>query len=319
MQQALDIFRSAQSFLLTGHERPDGDCLGSQAALFHVLRAMGKDVAILNPDPPTSNYRLLVEETPFGTWDETRKDGGAGDFDVAVLLDSSVLSRSGPVGRLIKERECQRVQIDHHQPSDEDTWNAQVIDMEAASTGTIVRRMARELDVDLSLEAARGVFVTLVTDTGWFRYPNTSPEALQLASEMVDLGVDPAAAYGCIFQSYSGDYPTDLGRMLSDTRMEAEGRLAVVSTMQNGELPDSNDILDVLRAVGSVEVAAFIRQKAGGKVKLSLRSKADFDVHAVAARFGGGGHVRASGATLDGSLEEATELVVAAILEDLEG
>ena len=319
MKQALDIIRSAQSFLLTGHERPDGDCLGSQAALFHMLRSMGKDVAILNPDPPTSNYSLLSEETPFGTWDDTHEDGGVGPFEVAILLDSSVLSRSGPVGLLIRDAECLRIQIDHHQPSDEDTWDAQVIDMEAASTGTIVRRMAHELDVELNLAAARGVFVTLVTDTGWFRYPNTSPEALQIGSEMVGMGVDPAAAYRCIFQSYSGDYPMDLGRMLSDTRMEADGRLAVVSTTQNGELPDSNDILDVLRAVGSVEVAVFIRQRVGGKVKLSLRSKGDFDVHAVAARFGGGGHVRASGATLDGSLEEATERVVAAILEDLDG
>ena len=207
--------------------------------------------------------------------------------------------------------------IDHHIHTEGEWWDEAFVDVTASATGLLVHRIARALEVELDPCSAAGVFTSLVTDTGWFKYSNTDAETLQVAGELVARGVDPNTLFGSIYQRRSREHPSHTARILGTTEYHYGGRLAVILSSRSGDSgavsPDPDDALDLLRSVGTVEVVLYLRELAGGTVKLSARSKTDYDVNALARRFGGGGHKKASGATIEGELEEVlTSLVEAA-------
>src|SRR5262245_31550412 len=310
-EAALSTLRAGRSFLLVGHERPDGDCVGSQAALARVLAKLGKAVAVVNPDPPAPQFDELVRSGPFSTW-----SGKVPQHDVCVLLDFNVLTRCGPMAGPLAAATSRKLIVDHHPLGNEQWWTDAYVDVSAAATGLLVRRIARELGVGLDPLLARAVFTSIVTDTGWFRYSNTDAETLATAAELVAHGVAPAEVYRAIHQQSAPSEPAAIGRALERTEYFADGRLAVVDlpVAKNGEprLEDTDTPLDILRAVKDVEVVLFLRAREDGQVKLSARSKTAYDVNALARRFGGGGHVKAAGATIRGSLEDVRKRLVEA-------
>ncbi len=313
--RVLSLFREKESFLLSGHVRPDGDCIGGEAALASVLLAMGKRVTILNPDPPDPNFAFFTDALDFGVYQE----GELPQHDVAVLLDISELSRCGALGDKIGAADSIKVVIDHHMHFGEEWWDASFVDVTASATGLLVYRIARALGVELDRTAADAVYVSLVCDTGWFKYSNTDAETLTIAGDLVGRGVEPSKVYDALFQRDSPSQPLWLSGMLSTAVYHAEGKLVMF------ELPfadpivtkqaDSDPAMDVLRAVEGVEVVLFLRELEGDQCKLSARSKTDYDVNALARKFGGGGHQKASGATIEGSLSSVRERMLAAALE----
>ncbi len=294
--------------------RPDGDCIGAEAALASVLMAMGKDVWILNPDPPEPQFDYLARKFSYKTYE----GGDLPQHDVAVLLDCSELSRCGQLAEVIERGSARKLVIDHHIHHGLDWWDEAYVDTTASATGLLVYRIAAQLGVELDLAGAEGVFTSMVTDTGWFKYSNTDAETLTTAGQLVARGVDPDAMYRAIYQRKRRDHPTEMGQVLSTAEYFSDDRLVVVCMPRedgNGsQAIDGDDILDLLRSVGSVEVVLSLRELAGGEVKLSARSKTDYDVNALAREFGGGGHRKASGATIEGALVDVkAQLVDAAI------
>ena len=166
--------------------------------------------------------------------------------------------------------------------------------------------------------AALGVFTSIVTDTGWFKYSNTDAETLMVAAEVCAAGVEPHTVFGSIYQRARPEQPTAIARVLDSLEYVAGGRAAVCSIpSSDGQgLADSDEVLDILRAVEPVEVVLFLRELDDGRCKLSARAKSDYPVNELAARFGGGGHRKAAGATLSGPLSEARMRVVGALLDD---
>lgn len=318
MAPMLAALRGAQSILLAGHERPDGDCLGAQAALRSVLTAMGKRVTILNPDPPAPDLDFLSEDCTFGHW----QGGDLPEHDLLVVLDVGELKRCGDLGAALAAAPSRKAVIDHHVPAPEPWWDVAYLDRGASATGLLVARLARALDIPLSAAAARAVFTSLVTDTGWFRYGNTDGETLELASHLVQAGVEPDVMFGQIYQRKPREHPPAVGAALSATSFHGEGRLALceVPSPAPGQAPrlDGDDVLDLLRSVESVEVVLLLRDQGNGSCRASARSKTWFDVHRLTSAVGGGGHARAAGATLHGSLDEAREKLLALALEQLE-
>jgi phosphoesterase RecJ-like protein len=311
-----EILRSARGVLVSGHVRPDGDCLGSQAALYHLLRALGKDVSVVNPDPLSPRYAFLGEETPFGAYDGARTEGGVPPYDALVVCDVSTLERTGPLAPILRARAAPRLVIDHHVPDSRESWDATYIDEDAPATGLLVWRLARRLGVSLPLPALRGVFVAVVTDTGWFRYSNTTQEALAVAAELVEGGVDAAALYRHLFQQFPAEWPRGVATLLSSLRYRADGRLAVVSADRAAlraagapSFDEADEVLDLLRAVGTVEVVLVFREMADGRVKAALRSKGDFDVNRLARAHGGGGHKKAAGFDVPGPFADSVARV----------
>ncbi|HET6202106.1 MAG TPA: DHH family phosphoesterase [Planctomycetota bacterium] len=307
---AAEILRQEDRFLITGHVRADGDCLGAEVALWHLARALGKEATIFNPDPVAERYSFLKQGTPFRAFDPARGPEQVPPFDVLFVCDVAVLSRTGPLEPILRARPALRVCVDHHVPERGESWDAAYVDESAPASGYLVWRLALEMGVRLPREALEAVFVAITTDTGWFRYSNTSAAALSAAAEIVAAGVDVAGVYRRVFQQFPPQWPSGIAALLGTLRYHAEGALAVVAIDRKGlrdrgveSLEDPDEVLDILRCVGPVEVVLYLRELDDGRVKGSLRSKGDFDVNAFARRFGGGGHKKAAGFELPGPFE----------------
>jgi phosphoesterase RecJ-like protein len=314
-ERALAVFREGQRFLLCGHVRPDGDCIGAQAALCRVLRAMGKEVRILNPDPPEPQLDYLARECDY----EVHAGGPVPEHDVSVILDISELSRCGGLAAPLRDAKSRKVVVDHHVHVGDEWWDAAFVDVTASSTGLLVWRIARALGVELDPVAAAGVFTSIVTDTGWFKYSNTDAETLEVTAELVRAGVDPSELFRSIYQRSSAGQPRAIGSILRRLEYHADNRLATVDWPRDwiidGSLDDTDFILDIVRAVETVQVVLFVRELDDGTCKLSARSKTDdYDVQELAREFGGGGHRRAAGATVKGSLAELKPRFIGAAL-----
>jgi phosphoesterase RecJ-like protein len=243
---------------------------------------------------------------------------------VACLLDANTLERTGPVGARVRAMRAKTMVVDHHQPDPAESWDVKFVDPSAPASGVLVYRLAARMGIELPAPALEAVFVSLTTDTGWFKYSNTDTETFRVASELVQRGVDPSAVYRKLFQTYSMDYPAGIGVALRSLRYEAGGKLAVASVRarelesHKAQLSETEDVLDLLRSVGSVEVVLLFRELAAGRAKCSARSKGEFDVHALMKRFGGGGHKKAAGADLEGPYDAAVSKVVTAAVAMLE-
>lgn len=311
---ALRLLESADRILLTGHERPDGDCLGSQAALCRILNKRGQRAFIMNPDAPDERYREVTAVGDFRV-----DDGGRlPDHDLVVMLDGGDLSRTGRLAGRLEDAPSEKLVVDHHLHAGKRWWDAAFVDTKASATGVLVRRIAAHLEAPIDMVAARGIFTTLVTDSGWFKYSNTDAETLLIASELVGLGVRPAEVYGDLFQRQPPEHPRTLSGALSRTSYYADGRLAVCDLPLDPDGRsfdvDGDAVLDVLRSVERVEVAFVVRAVGAERCKLSARSKGAFNVQKLALNFGGGGHAKAAGATIERTLVDArTELVDATL------
>jgi len=310
-----ELLRAEQRFLLTGHENPDGDCLGAQTALFHLLVALGKQPLILNPDPLGKAHDFLARHTPFQNF----RGEALPPFDVAVLLDCSQMSRVGVLGQRIKETGRPVAVIDHHIGSENGDGSVCFVDPTAAATGVLVRRLWREFGVPLSRPAAEGVFLSIVADTGWFRYSNADAEVFAMASELVAAGVDSSRIYDDLFRRNHPDCAALLAEALQRNRLRCGGRLAMATLdkplMERAARADfdTDAVLDPLRSLEGVEVVALLKERFDGAIKVSLRARRDVDVQAICAQFGGGGHKKAAGATLRTTLEQAEAAVEAAV------
>jgi phosphoesterase RecJ-like protein len=309
----LDAIRSAKIVLLTGHENPDGDCIGAQAAFSRVLESLGKQVIILNPDPPEAAFDYLSDQVPYGTFG----GGEVPEHDLCVLMDISELGRCGGLAGPLEAHPSTKLVVDHHVHHGEEWWDMAFVDRSASATGVLVYRLAKALGVELDLLACHGVFTSLVTDTGWFKYSNTDAETLRVASEMVAGGVEPDRLYASIFQRNAAALPGDIGALLANFEYAGNGTIAlVVADPAHGPFESNTDVLhDILRSVEQIEIVLFLRQTSDGRIKLSARSKNDWNVNALARRFGGGGHVKASGATLEGPMAVAKVALLEAALD----
>jgi len=320
-----DLLRSEQRFLLTGHENPDGDCVGAQTAMSHLLRALGKTVHIVNPDPLSKDFDFLRAHTTFA---HATAGEPLPEFDVAILLDCSQLQRVGALGKRLRERLDSGAAkaiavVDHHVGSEHGDGSVCYVDATAAATGALVRRLFRELDVELTLPAAEGVFLSLVSDTGWFRYSNADAEVFAMASELVSLGVDSSKIYDTLFRRNHPDSPTVLSDALQRHRLLLGGKLARVSLDKalvercaRADF-DTDAVMDPLRSIEGVEVVALLKERFDGAVKCSLRARGDVDVQAIVRQFGGGGHKKAAGATMQMTLAEAEQAIETAVQQAL--
>jgi len=312
----LDLLRTQQRFLLTGHENPDGDCVGAEVALFHLLRAMGKHAVVCNPDPLARSFRFLERHTPFQHW---HPGAELPEFDVAILLDCCQLSRLGGLAAPLRAAGRVITVIDHHVGSERGDGQPCYVDATAAATGALVRQLYAELNQPLTLPAAEGVFLSLVSDTGWFRYSNSDAEVFRMAAEMVSVGVNGSAIFDQLYRQNHPDSAGILAACLLRHDLRCGGRLALASLdrelLQRAAAADfeTDAVLDPLRSLQGVEVVALLKERGDGQVRLSLRARGEVDVQRIAATFGGGGHKKAAGASLGMSLPAAIAAVERAV------
>ncbi len=306
----------ARKILLTTHQGPDGDGLGSEIALAAYLRSMGKTPLILNPDPTPDRYRFLDPSGDAGAFQEGDGGGIVSSCDLIFMLDNSSLNRMGRMEGAIRQSAVVRICIDHHDTTD-GFWTVNLIDETACATGEIIYDLITALGGSLDLQASVAIYTALVTDTGHFRFSKTTARSHRIAAELLRAGVDPARVYEEVYERHSEGFVRLMGLALAECRLAPGGELAWIALSRKqivdcgAEEADTSEMVNQLFNIRGIRLCLLFKELPDGRIKVSLRSKGEIDVNRVAGRYGGGGHQNASGAVLEGPLEAAVQRVVA--------
>lgn len=306
------------AWVVASHMNPDGDTLGSAIAMKRLLRAFGHRVLHVCPDPVPAAYRFL----PGSDEVVTELPADWPDASGLVTLDAADFGRFGRLTERLRDFPL-IVVVDHHVSNPRFGHLNLVLD-DAAATGEVVYRLFRHFDVVPDLEAALGMYVALVTDTGSFSYEATNAEAHEMAADLIRLGVQPGVVSRQLFEQVP--LPELRIKSMGLARMQlAEGGRVAWTTITRTMLDEAGateehaeGLTERLRALQGVEVAFFIRETPQGTLKASLRSKQFVDVSRLAGKFGGGGHRRAAGCTLEGPMDMAVALLLEAISHELQ-
>jgi bifunctional oligoribonuclease and PAP phosphatase NrnA len=310
-------------FLVTTHENPDGDALGSLLASKLVLDQLGKDTVIyLAGDTP------LPREYGFMELDNLlRKPPADADQRVLFAVDCANERRLGPDPTVL-QRAPLVIDIDHHHDNSR-FGQLNYIEPNASSTGEIMRDLIAELGVELTPEIAEALYIAIVTDTGRFQYANTTAKALRLAAELVEAGADVHRVFQGIYENVAFAKLKLIAKALEHAQVFEGGRV-IVSHLERedfdaagAEEPYSEGIIDFLRAVEGAEIAALIREpptQNGPTRRVSLRTTTEgIDVSAIARKSGGGGHTMAAGFSSESSVDEITEFIRREYLAQVNG
>lgn len=316
------VFDPGARICLTTHVNPDGDGLGSEVGLVHLLRARGARVTIANPTPTPPRFDFLFAELQgvdrsHEAVKELRR------ADVIVVLDISDLGRLGMLADTVRDSGVPVACIDHHVSPGTLPPGPRYLDHTAAATAELIVEIAMANEWPLTRAAARALYVGIMTDTGGFRFSNTHPRTLRIAAELLDQGIDPEAMYLDVYAGAPEGRVRLLAEALQTLVVEDRYGLAWVTVPpgaveRHGVTSDDLDgVVEHARSIAGIRMALLFREIAQGRIKVSLRSVGPVDVASFAKPFGGGGHVKAAGLSLEGSLAEVQATVLAAAREFL--
>jgi len=300
--------RSADNILITSHVNPDGDAVGSVLAAAYLLKAIGKRVFPVLEKPIPKRYAFLAGADTFETLEQAKSANRT--YGATLLLDAGDLDRMGDVQSL-RPDSTPLFLVDHH-VADMQIADAYHVSTKASATCELLVDLFHELNIEIKPEAASALYTGVLTDTGQFRFTNTTPRALQAASELVAAGADPALIAREIYFREDPDSTAALGRFLTRMEFHAGGKLVVSFIPLDEPRVDTERFIDHLTAIDGVEIAAMLRPLGDSVFKVSLRSTGDADVEKVARVLGGGGHVKAAGGTVKGEVESAKREVIEA-------
>lgn len=320
----IEACKPGQRVVLTTHVNADGDGAGSEVAMAFLLEQLGCRPVIANATGFPDRFRFLLQGR------DAFDVGGKGvraieKADLIVVLDISDLGRLGQLGQFVASRGVPVVCIDHHVTDGSLPDGPRMVDADAAATGELVFDLATVAGWTIPPAAARGMYVALLTDTGGFRFSNTSPRALRVAAALLEHGLNPETLYAEVYGTAPEGRVRLTAEVLDTLVVEDPPGLAWV-TVPTGAMErhgtsadDLDGIVEFPRSIAGVRLALLFRQLGSGRIKISFRSKGDLDVAALAARWGGGGHKKAAGASLEGSLADVQATVLAAARGVLNG
>jgi len=309
LNKIMDVIHQCKSFLVTAHVRPDGDSLGSELAMYHFLRHIGKEAVVYNQDETPGNYRFLPgSETIVHALPDLKK------IEVVVVLDCSDMERIGDESSQIKTP-LWVVNIDHHM-SNENFGSIAYVDHQASSTGELLYRFFMAMDVDITKYMATSLFAAILTDTGGFRYRNTKKENLMAAGHLIEKGADPQWISEHIYESNPPCKIRLLARALDTLAFDWEKNVGYMTILRKdledaGALSEHTDgFVDIPRSVQGIDVSILFSEVTEQYFKLSLRSKGKVNVERIARIFGGGGHMNAAACHVSGDIETVRQRVL---------
>jgi bifunctional oligoribonuclease and PAP phosphatase NrnA len=308
-----EAIRSHDRFLITTHENPDGDALGSILAMKLALQQLGKDGFLY-----LSGTIPLPHEYDFMSLDGLSRQAPPDTAERVVLaLDCANERRTGPDSGVLDAAPLV-IDIDHHHDNTR-FGDVNLVVPDASSTGEILYDLFHELGIEVTPEIAEALYIALVTDTGRFQYTNTTPKALRMAAELVEAGANVHQVFQDVYENVAFAKIKLLARALEKARVYEGGRLIVADLARDdfasagAEEPFAEGIIDYLRAVEGAEIVALIREpptQNGPTRRVSLRTRAEgVDVSAIARKSGGGGHRQAAGFSSEASTDEIVDFI----------
>jgi bifunctional oligoribonuclease and PAP phosphatase NrnA len=301
---------------ISTHLNADGDGCGSESALARLLAAQGLAPTIVNPTPWPDMFEFLLGDDVKNQ--TSRGSKALRDIDLLIVLDISDVKRLGNLTESVRALTVPKLVIDHHQPSDDPAGTLSVSDIEACATAELVYDLAVVFGWEITPAIARSLYTGMLNDTGGFRFSNTSPRCLSVAGQLLACGVDPEEMYTRIYASAPAGRVRLMAEVLGTLQVDESVGLSWLTMGPDAlerhgvKAEDLDGIVEHARSIAGTRMALFFRDLGHNKVKVSLRSVGGTDVNAFARQFGGGGHSKASGAMLPGTLDQVRDLVVEA-------
>jgi len=307
IRKIVNEIRNNTSFLITTHENPDGDAVGSSLALACYIQGLGKDVTVYFCDPLPANYAFLpLADSVVHAIPER-------DFDVCFVLDAGEMKRAGDAFCAFR-RIGKKINIDHH-PYSEQFGDINLVDPKASATGALVYRIIKAANDTITYGTGICIYTAIVTDTGSFRYSNADSEAFRISGELVELGINPWHVAEKLYESQPRERLQLLALVLATLTISERGDFASVTVTldmyrKSGASPDLTDgFVNYPRSIRGVEVAILFREVKAEVYKVGFRSKGKVNVSELAKALGGGGHHNAAGCMVYGRIDEVRKTV----------
>jgi phosphoesterase RecJ-like protein len=302
LQRIVEAVRARQRFIIASHSRPDGDSIGSQQAAAYALRALGKQVTVVNADPAPPPLMQFPGVPEIQITD--RLDAAPGDDAAVIVMECGDLARTGVAGL----EPFFIINIDHH-PGNTAYGHVNWFDETAAACGELVFDLVAALGVPLSREIATHVYLAILTDTGSFHYSSISPRTFAICGQALEAGVDPVLVARNVYDSNNMGRLKLFGAVLSAMQIDATGRIAIVyldhemARQAGGTYEDTEGLVNLPLTVKEIQAVVFFKQSEGDEYRVSMRSKGDIDIGSIARAFSGGGHKNAAGCTVTGPID----------------
>lgn len=312
-ENVISALKNASKAIIIGHKKPDGDCYNSQLAMGNLMKAIGcKEVILANDGPFEREETKLVEHL----FEKELTDEMLSNNPLLILVDCGELSRIGSFENQVKN--LKTVVIDHHPTSLNQGWELNYIFAKSVSTTLLLKKLYEQLEIEISLETAKQLFFGFATDTGFFKF--ISPHngtAIKEAADLVEIGVNPSATMALMNGGKPFEYLLNTAKLIERTTFECDGAIAFSYFLlsDEGECPTDSYYAQILN-INNVKVVCAFKETENGVV-LGLRSNynSDFNVSEFAQIFGGGGHIKASGASIDGKYNELVKTVRAKLVK----
>ena len=309
-----EVFRKHDSFVILSHVRPDGDAIGSQIGLGFALMAAGKSVRLINEDGLPDSFVFLSGSDKIET-----PPADPIDAEVAIALDTATKPRLGDRALHAASKAKLWLNIDHH-ISNPRYGDLNLVDATSPATGQIVYEIITSLGLPLPAESRDAIYAAVSTDTGSFQYPSTTAKTYEMGADLIRRGLDVGAINSDIYDNHPYRRVELMRSLLNTLELSANGSVASWELRDQTRVEldlrpeDSEGLIDIIRAIRGVRVAAFFEELPDGKIRVSMRSKnISINVCEIAMEFGGGGHALAAGIRMTGPLEDAKAKVLAAI------
>lgn len=313
---------AASRIVITTHTRADGDAVGSMAAMQRLLRQRGKTATGYVHEPVLDRYAFLTKSEPLLVWDQAAAPRVLATADLLLLVDTCASAQLGKMAQPVKAAPVRKLAIDHHLTRDgivDEVFYSE----DAGATAQIIVQVCEHAGWSIDGQTAAALFAALATDTGWFRFANADRAVYMTAARLIKAGAEPSELHQRLYLNDCEGRARLAGAVLSSFELLADGRLAVIRITQEmltrcGATREmTEELINEPQRVGSVVACLLLVEPVGdGPVRLSFRSKSSkVDVAAIAARFGGGGHERAAGARVFGTMEGVAAQVVPVVIQ----
>ncbi len=325
LKKIIETIGKYNSFILVSHNNPDGDGVGSIVALNTFLKDLGKNVHSYYTGHLIATYDFLSSNGEIEQYDEAESpDSKLADAEVIILLDANEWKRTDKMEAPLRASPALKLVIDHHPVEVEDNFDMAWIDTSFSSVGEMVYSLIREMGGKITEKMGSALYVSIMTDTGSFRYSNTTSRTHRIVSELIEAGVKTSVLYQEVYERNPVEKIKLLGHCLANIHMECDDLFAWTSITRDtlkeyhAESWMLDGAVEIIRTIIKVEAIALLWELEDGNTKVRLRSRRVLDVNSLARSFGGGGHPRASGCVIAGKLEDVEKLIVQKAKEALD-
>lgn len=317
IENAIDLIKTNNNIFIVSHISPDGDNMGSSLALMWALEKKNKNVTVLESDLIPDDFKFLPGSDSIKPYNEN-----LGDIDLLIALDCGDEERLG-LNKELLEKSNKVLNVDHH-ASNTNFGDINVVDPAASATGELVYELIKAMDIDIDKNIAENLYTAISTDTGSFKYDSTTSKTHRIVAELLDTGIDKNKININIYENMSFSKMNLLREAFRTLETFKGKRIATMEVTQKmlseteTSIEDAEGIISFIRNLDSVEVAVLLKERKEKSIKVSLRTKKDVDASKICKIFGGGGHKRAAGCTINEELNRAKELIVKAIDKEME-